>query len=51
MRSPKIPIDDLAVMVVPQAELGDLADGLRVSVDDSGPTTNLDAADDTARSC
>lgn len=46
-RSAKIPVADLAVMVLPQEELGALADGLRVSVDDSGPTNNLDAADDT----
>jgi hypothetical protein len=46
-RSENIPVADLAVMVLPKGELGEMATGLRVSADSSGPTKNVDAADDT----
>jgi hypothetical protein len=53
-RAANIPVGDLALMVLPKEELGDLAAGLRLSNEDSGPSSNAKAAlasfdpDDTA---
>jgi hypothetical protein len=43
---PRVTPADLALMVLPQADLGAAARGLRPD-DDSGPTSNEEAADET----
>ena len=54
-RAANIPVGDLALMVLPREELGDLAAGLRLSQEDSGASSNAKAAlvsfdpEDTAR--
>lgn len=43
-RAANIRVRDLALMVLPKEELGDLAAGLRLSNEDSGPSSNATAA-------
>ena len=43
-RAEDIPVSDLALMVLPKEELGEVASGLRLSDEDSGPSSNAKAA-------
>jgi hypothetical protein len=43
-RAADIPVGDLALMVLPKEELGELAAGLRLADEDSGPSSNAKAA-------